>query len=306
MTSPQQPDEGTRLRSLLQNRATLAFVVIFIAVVAVGVVSFYEGPPSGTFDKAALTVPKSSPAAVRCQKASKAQAKPLTISPASGTGAILNIYIGPHGYRETGKTSPLLIQKGRLCPGSVLPMQAGEFGRSDGATLPGSQIVTWARVANDGTHAAVWVLIAPHYGRPSDAGLYSGAVALDSSTVQGANVPVHVHIEYQNRNFVLAFGFMAAFFGFVWAWLLHNIDGGRPTNQGYFFRHFALCLAVLLAATIPIVNVQVLAKPDWEGSLTQYISLATLVGAAAIAATPTLRALVVPHSLGRRTRRDGG
>ena len=33
--------------------------------------------------------------------------------------------------------------------------------------------------------------------------------------------------------------------------------------------------------------------------LTQYISLAILVGAAAIAATPTLRALVVPQSLGK-------
>jgi hypothetical protein len=280
-------------------RATFAFLLIFIFVAAAGAVTFYGGPPSGKFDTAPLTVPKSAKAASRCKAAHGSAAKPLTISPASGAGAILNIYIGQNGDREVGRTAPLLVQKGKLCPGSILPMEPGEFTRGGGATLPGNQIVSWARVNNDGTHATVWVLVAPHYRHSSDAGLYSGAVALDSAAVQGANVPVHVHIEYQNRNFVLAFGFIAAFFGFIWAWLLHNIDGGRPTNQGYFFRHLALCLAVLLAATIPIVNVQVLAKPDWEGTLTQYISLATLVGAAAIAATPTLRALVVPQSLGR-------
>lgn len=72
---------------------------------------------------------------------------------------------------------------------------------------------------------------------------------------------------------------------------------GGQTKKGYFIRHLALCGAVILAAAIPTLNAQVLSKPDWQGSATQYIGLATLVGAAAIAATPTLRALVLPLRL---------
>jgi hypothetical protein len=58
---------------------------------------------------------------------------------------------------------------------------------------------------------------------------------------------------------------------------------------------------VLLAATIPIVNVQVLANPDWRGDLTQYIALGTLAGAAAIALTPTFRVLALRPGLSRGT-----
>jgi hypothetical protein len=73
---------------------------------------------------------------------------------------------------------------------------------------------------------------------------------------------------------------------------------GSDPNQ-FFWRNFILRIAVLLAATIPVVNAQVLANPDWTGELTQYITLATLAGAAALALTPTFRALALPSNLRR-------
>ncbi len=45
------------------------------------------------------------------------------------------------------------------------------------------------------------------------------------------------------------------------------------------------------------MNAQVLAAPGWRGDLTQYIALATVAGAAALALTPTLRALALPPGL---------
>ena len=237
-------------------------MLIFIFVAAAGAVTFYAGPRSGEFDKASLTIPKSPGTARRCQHAQPGPGGQA----GDGKPGLRRRRDPEHLHRAERRPGgrpdgPAGRPEGQALPGAILPMEPGEFTRSGGVTLPGNQVASWARVNNDGTHVTVWVLVAPHHHYSSDAGLYSGAVALDSRTVQGANVPVHVHIEYQNRNFVLAFGFIAAFFGFIWAWLRHNIDGGRPTNQGYFFRHLALCLAVLLAATIPIVNVQVLAKP---------------------------------------------
>lgn len=137
--------------------------------------------------------------------------------------------------------------------------------------------------------------------RPSDAGSYSGSVLLSSAQAQGASVPVDVHVEYEKLNLALAFSLLAAFGGFIWAWLLHTTGGGKQANPSdYFWRYLALCVAVLLVAAAPVVNVQVLSKPNWQGSLTQCIGLATLVGAAAIAATPTLRALVLPSKPAKR------
>jgi hypothetical protein len=180
-------------------------------------------------------------------------------------------------------------------------MRMAQFVRADGGTLQLNQVTSWARVDNNGTQLTVWVVAAPHHGQiPSGPGLYAGSVSLDSATVQGAQVPVRIHVAYQNVNLIFAIGLLAAFGGFIWAMLLHSATGG-PAKQGYLFRNVTLCLAVLLAAAIPVVNVQVLSKPDWQGTLSQFIGLGTLIGAAAIATTPTLRALVIPTSLRRKS-----
>jgi hypothetical protein len=285
------------------NMGNTAFFLIFLIVVSGVAVFYFVGPPADAFGLKPA-VPKSK-ATTECQKREArnktiGSGRPLTVVSASGAAGVLNIYISRSGNQVVGKTAALLIANGgSLCPGDVLHMRTTEFVSSGGPALPERQVLSWAWVNNDGTHVTVMVLIAPHFQGASDSGAYSGSVSLDSRLAQGANVAVRVHIEYQKIYLALAFGFLAAFGGFTWAWLLHNATGGKAT-RGYFFRHFTLCIAILLAAAIPIVNVQVLTKPDWQGSITQYISLGTVIGAAAVAATPTLRALALPRRLGNK------
>ena len=281
-----------RLFSTDNYKAVIAFTFIFLVVSFFTAFFYFVRPPSGSFDTTSLKLP---PSSVTCPAATAKP--PVKVSPAAGAGAVMNILIGRNGDREVGQTEPLTILKGSLCAGSILPMTPTTFTRSDGSTLQASQLLSWAQVGDNGTNVTVSVVVAPHHGPPPGAGVYSGAVSLDTSMAEGGKVPVRVHIQYQNIKLVWAFSALAAFGGFIWAWLLHTATGGM-SKKGYFFRPFALCAAVILAAAIPILNVQVLSKPDWEGSSSQYIGLATLVGAAAIAATPTLRALVLPRNLG--------
>ncbi len=142
----------------------------------------------------------------------------------------------------------------------------GDLVRSDGETLPANQVAVWGRVDSTGTHVTIWVHVNPRYGHVSGFGSYSGIAYLDDPRALGANVPVDVHVRYPDISFVVTFSLIAAFAGFIWAWLV---------------------MAVLLVAAIPIVNAQVLANPDWRGDLAQYLALASLAGEAAIALTPT-------------------
>jgi hypothetical protein len=183
--------------------------------------------------------------------------------------------------------------------------------RSDGQTLPTNQVATWGKVDSTGTHVIIWVKANPRYGYVSGFGSYSGTASLNDSHALGGNVPVDIHVLYPNISLVLVAGFLAAFGGFTWAWLVHDLrqEPKNPGNPGeqkadentFFWRNLILRIAVLLAATIPVVNVQVLANPDWSGDLTQYIALATLAGAAAIALTPTFRVLALRPGLSRDT-----
>lgn len=261
-------------------------------IVAVGALVFFLRPPNaGSFDRGPMTVPAQPKG---CLKATPPSL--VKVSPAAGSAAIMNIYIGADGNRALGESPPLAIQKATLCPGSIWPMRRTLFSRADGQTLQQYQVTSWGQVNSNGTQLTVWTLAAPHHGPiPSGAGLYSGSVSLDSARVQGAQVPVRIHVAYQNIYLIFAFGFLAAVGGFIWAMLLYSASGAAA-NKGHLFRNLTLCLAVLLAAAIPVVNLQVLSKPDWQGTLSQFIGLATLIGAAAIALTPTLRALVLPRS----------
>jgi hypothetical protein len=221
----------------------------------------------------------------------------------------LNIYIGRDGQQQRRQTAPLAVQKGQLCPGQTLTASVSDFVRGDGASLPGDQVAAWGQVDPTGTHLTMWVSVAPRYLQVSGSGGYSGIVALDYPSVVGANVLVNVHVLYPSSTIVVLFGLLAAFGGFTWAWLVHDLrslhnDPGSTSNQ-YFWRNFVLRIAVLLAAAIPVVNIQFLANPDWEGTASQYIAIATLAGAAALALTPTLRALALPHGLPNKTLNRG-
>ncbi len=68
----------------------------------------------------------------------------------------------------------------------------------------------------------------------------------------------------------------------------------QPDYQ-LFLASLTLRVAVLLVTAVPVINAQVLTNPDWQGSLTQYITLASLAGAAAIAVMPTLRVITASH-----------
>jgi len=224
----------------------------------------------------------------------------------SAAAAPMNIYIGRDGRGQVRQSAPLAVQKGRLCPGQTLTASVSDFVRGDGAGLPANQVAAWGQVDSTGTHVTMYVSVAPRYQQVSGSGGYSGIVALDYPGIVGANVLVNLHVFYPNLMIVVLFGLVAAFGGFTWAWLVHDLRSSNiypgtspdqyPPNQ-YFWRNFILRVAILLAAAVPVVNVQFLANPDWEGTASQYIAIATLAGAAALALTPTLRALTLPHSM---------
>ena len=130
----------------------------------------------------------------------------------------------------------------------------------------------------------------------SGSGGYSGVVTLDDPRATGGVVSVNVNVLYPYIGVVIPFTFLAAFGGFSWAWLIHNLRKSPtdPDTKNYFVRNLILRVAVILVAAVPVVDLQVLTNPGWQGTLTDYVRLATLAGGAAIAATPTLRALILP------------
>ncbi len=54
-------------------------------------------------------------------------------------------------------------------------------------------------------------------------GTVTGIASLDDPRALGANVPVDVHVLYPDISFVVTFSLIAAFAGFIWAWLVHNL-----------------------------------------------------------------------------------
>jgi hypothetical protein len=216
------------------------------------------------------------------------KAGPVKVSDASGTNATLSIFIGRGGAPVERQTSPLAIS-GTLPPGTILCTAISDLMRADGQTLPANQAASWAQVDNTGTHAEVFVKVAPRFDFVSGFGGYSGTVSLDDARAIGANVPVNVHVQYYDAIRPVAWAVVAAFGGFIWAWVIHRrlMKGSDPQP---FWGSLTLRVAVLLVAA-PVVNAQVLSNPDWDGSLSRYITLASLAGGAAIAATPTLYAV---------------
>jgi hypothetical protein len=314
MSNGSQHNWWSKLKAYINERKTnfrargdIASSVIILVLIAVGALVFawWRTPP--IVPSGAQPVAPKHECATTGPSSGSAAAQPLKVSDASGPTATLNLFIGRGGNDQTRQSAPLTVQKGKICPGGILAASIGDLVRSDGQILPTNQVTAWARVDSTGTHVTIWVHVNPRYGHVSGFGSYSGIASLVDSHALGANVPVDVHVLYPDISLVLVFGFVAAFGGFTWAWLVHDLrkdpkdqnaqtpDASDP-NQ-FFWRNLILRIAVLLAAAIPVVNAQVLANPDWTGELTQYIALATLAGAAALALTPTLRALALPQNL---------
>jgi hypothetical protein len=219
---------------------------------------------------------------------SPASAKLVRVSDSTGAAGTLNIFIGSGGEPVT-RQSPLLAIQGQLAPGTYLCTSTGDLVNSFGEALPQYQLTSWAQVDNDGAHVIVYVEAAPRFESISGFGGYTGTVSLNDPRAVGASVPVDVHVEYFNVRNPLAWTLAAALGGLVWAWFIHRHAAAGDAPPQRFWSSLIFALAVLTAAAIPVLNAQVLANPDWSGTLSQYITLGTLAGGAAIAASPTLR-----------------
>jgi hypothetical protein len=273
---------GTREpREASRYAEPLAMLLIVLALVAVGAFVLTSEPSLAPINSALNAAGQSA-----C-KASPASAAPLRVSDSSGTAATMNIFIGSGGEPVTRQSSPLAIQ-GQLPPGTYLCTSTSDLVNTFGEALPQYQIASWARVDNDGAHVIVYVEAAPRYQSISGFGGYTGTASLNDLRAIGASVPVDVHVEYFNARNPLVWALACAFGGLVWAWFIHRHLAVRAAPQP-FVSSLIFGLAVLTVAAIPVLNAQVLANPDWSGTLSQYITLGTLAGGAAIAASPTLR-----------------
>jgi len=215
----------------------------------------------------------------------------------SNAASTLVISVGRQGAAEQRESSPLPIQGGniRFKPGASLCTAASDFIRSDGQVLPGYQLASKALVSNDGQDVTIRVYVAPRYQQVSGFGEYSGTVSLDDAQATGALVHVTIYIQYPYINRVLLLGLLLSCAGLIWGLLVRSADidstAQHVRGSERFFANLALRVAVL-ATAVPIINAQVLSDPGWTGTLSDYIRLGSLVGGAAIAATPSLRAIV--------------
>jgi hypothetical protein len=272
-----------------KDREALANVATAILIV-LGVVAAW------LFNPTVQPVPRA-PYKSTCPVTGQATARKTVASPDKVGNArnSLIIFVGRDGHEEYRESSPLTILNGqkRFAAGTILCTSTSDFIRSDGLILPANQISSQAVVSNDGDNVTVRVWVAPRYKQVSGFGSYSGTVNLNDSRASGASVPVRIYVLYPYVNRVLLWGLLLACAGLIWGLLVRKADKYLPGSDenGPFFANLALRVAVL-ATSIPIVNIQVLSKPGWTGALSQYLALGGLVGAAAIAATPSFRALV--------------
>lgn len=212
-----------------------------------------------------------------------------------GSRSPLVIVIGAGGRRQQRNSGPLAIST----PGShplpartILCTQASDFVRTDGIVLPANQISSQAVVSNSGQDVILRIWVAPRFQQVSGFGTYSGTISLNDARAIGASIPVKIEVQYPFLNRVALCGLLLAYAGLVWGLLVRVADRDLSFNRNEpFFANLALRIAVL-ATAVPIINAQVLSNPAWTGTLGGYIKLGGVVGAAAIAATPSLRAIV--------------
>jgi len=274
------------MKYVQMHREAASNIIIGLILIGLGFYAWSQQPT-------VTSVKQSPPAKLSCPhhiRAAKVQAK---VSDSAGTRATLNIFIGPGGGDVARNSSPLAIETGKLVPGSYLCTIISDLVRSDGQILPAGQVTSHAQVSRDGRYVTIRLSVAPRYRQVSGYGEYSGTVSLDDPRSFGANVPVRVYIEYPYINRVLFFGLLAAAFGLFWALIVRMVDSNTQATEqtAMFWPSLALRVAVL-ATAIPVLNAQVLSNPSWTGSLSEYIKLGTVAGAAAIATAPTLSAIV--------------
>jgi hypothetical protein len=222
--------------------------------------------------------------------ASESTGTPPRVSDFSGQGGSLGVYT-TRGSDIVQRESTLAVQTGRLTQTTCLATAVSDLTRSDGPAIPADQVKTWALTDSTGTRVTVYIQVSPRYQSVTAAGGYTGTVYLDDFRAVGGSVPVDIHVEYPYLVRAGALCFAAAWIGFFWAWLVNLTLSNEPKWEK-FWLYIVLQLAVLIVVVFPVLNAQVLTNADWPGDLSHYIALATLAGGGALAATPTLRALI--------------
>jgi hypothetical protein len=280
----------------------VAAVLVMMVLVALttGLLAFFVDNPASANGKAPTNPCTSMIAAAPAGTTTAA----VHVSDYSGTNGALAVYT-TRANDTIRRMTTLTVQSGSLPAGKCFATAVSDLVRSDGTVIPAGQITSWAKSDSTGTRVTVDLEVSPRYLSVSGAGGYTGTVYLDDFRTVGGNVPVDVHIEYPYLWRAAMLCFAAAWVGFFWAWLI-NLTIANMQTSDKFWLYIVLQLAVLIVVSFPVLNAQVLTNPDWTGDLSQYIALATLAGGAALAATPTLRALIDKVSIQPPPSGNGG
>jgi hypothetical protein len=272
--------------SIAGTEVAAVLVMLVLVVLTMGLLALFEDSPVSANGKA-----PTNPCGTASGPAPAATATPVRVADSTGASGTLAVYSGRANAIVQRQSAPLSVQNGSLPRNACLVTAVSDLVRSDGQAIPASQVSSWALSDNTGTRVTVYVQVSPRFGTVTAAGGYTGTVYLDDVRAVGANVPVNIHVEYPYLWRAAMFCVAAAWAGFCWAWLINLATSSEATSKK-FWLYFVLQLAVLLIVSLTVLNALVLTDPDWTGDLSQYLVLGALAGVGALAATPTLRALI--------------
>jgi hypothetical protein len=275
--------------SAARSEVAAVLVMMVIVATATSVLAFATGhrvPASGR-------APGNPCAAAAAAPSARAAGAQVVVADASTDNGTVAVFTGRDDDAATRQSEQLAVADGSLKPNECLGTSVSGLARSDGLSIPGSQVSSWAESDNTGTRVTVFIEVSPRYGTVTPPGGYTGNVYLDDVRATGGNVPVNIHIAYPYVWRAAMACVAAAWTGFFWAWLVSLArPAGGPAPDNMFWLCIVLQLAVLVVVPLPVLDARVLTDPDWTGGVTQYVILAVLAGGGALAITPTLRALV--------------
>jgi hypothetical protein len=269
----------------------VAAVLVMMVIVAVTtiVLAFAMDHP----ELASGQAPANPCAAAAGAASARAAGPPVVVAGAATDNGTVAVFTDRADDAVERQSAQLAVEGGTLKPDECLGTSFSAFVRSDGQSIPASQVSSWAESDNTGTRVTVYLAVSPRYGSVTAPGGYTGNVYLDDARAAGGSVPVYIHVEYPYVWRAAMACFAAAWAGFFWAWLVNlTRQADAPPRDYLFWLYIVLQLAVLVVVPLSVLDAQVLTNPDWSGSTTQYAILATLAGGGALATTPTLRALV--------------
>ena len=162
------------------------------------------------------------------------------------------------------QSTQLAVEDGSLKPDECLGTSVSDLVRADGASIPDSQVSSWAESDNTGTRVTEYIEVIPRYCTVTAPGCYTGNVYLDDVRATGGNVPADIHVEYPLVWRAAMLCFAAAWMGFFWAWLVNlTRQADAPPSDSMFWLYIVLQLAVLVVVPLSVLDAQVLTNPDW-------------------------------------------